>query len=69
MNACTPNGTEIIVHLNGVFGLCGNVLLIFLIIVSKTPREMRLFNVVLLYRTVVEACEVLLISILQPVSK
>lgn len=67
MDACTSNVSRIIGHLTGAFGLFGNALLICLIMASKTPAEMRLFNGVLLYRALAEASEVLVMWILQPV--
>lgn len=67
MDACTSNVSRITGHLIGALGLFGNSLLIYIIVASKTPAEMRLFNGVLLYRAVAEASEVLVMWVLRPV--
>ncbi|KAH7698147.1 hypothetical protein AAVH_34764, partial [Aphelenchoides avenae] len=66
MNPCLPPGYRIFGHFTGIVGLSANALLIYLIVKSKTPKEMHFFNKMLFYRAIVETAEVFFTWILEP---
>lgn len=67
MDLCLPKDYRFYSNYIGFIGLSANVLLALLIVKSKTPIEMRFFNCALLYRSAIEATEVVITWTLEPV--